>query len=82
MVAMTSSLSRVVDILTDAPSPERVMSIKGTEEEEARLDYLSQRQLDGLLTVEERAEIDSYLMAEHLVRMAKIKAYSRLRDAS
>lgn len=41
---------------------------------------LSQRKKADLLTFEERVEIESYFKAEHLVRIAKAKAFGNLRD--
>jgi len=68
-------------VISDFPSPEQVMSLRTTQEEESRLDELAAKNAAGKLTISERLELEHYLIAEHMVRMAKTNAFSRLKGA-
>ena len=81
MAHQSELLSRVIDILSDFPSPEQVMSLKTNETEEARLDELAAKNEAGTLSQQEIIELEHYRVAEHMVRMAKANAYSRLMKA-
>lgn len=81
MVATSKLLERVVHVISDFPSPEQVMSLRATQEEESRLDQLEAKNAAGTLTISERLELEHYLIAEHMVRMAKTNAFSRLKGA-
>ena len=81
MVATSKLLERVVNVISDFPSPEQVMSLRTTQEEESRLDELAAKNAAGKLTISERLELEHYLIAEHMVRMAKTNAFSRLKGA-
>lgn len=81
MVVEASVLGRVMDILADIPSPEEVLRIKTTSAEQIRLEYLNKQNRNGKLTPDEKAEYDCFFLAEHLVQMAKARAFSRLKRA-
>lgn len=81
MAAQSQLLSRVIDVLSDFPTPETVMSLRTNEAEETRLEELSAKNEAGSLNFEERIELEHYRVAEHMVRMAKARAYSRLMKA-
>lgn len=72
-------LSRLVRVLANAPSPQEIMDIRTTEEEEDRLRVLKEKLHSSGLSEEEEHEVQFYLFAEHIVKMAKIEAYQRLR---
>ena len=72
-------LSRFVDILSKAPTPEAIMAIRTTEEEEERLAQLKEKLHGEGLSQDEQDEVRFYLFAEHIVKMAKIKAHARIR---
>lgn len=72
-------LSRLVRVLAHAPTPEAIMAIRTTEEEEERLDELRDRMHSVGLSSEEEDEIRFFLFAEHIVKMAKIEAHIRMR---
>lgn len=81
MAQRSALLSRVIDVLADFPSPEAVMDIRTSDAEDARLAELAARNEAGTLTFEERIELEHYRVAEHMVRMAKARAYRRLMNA-
>ena len=79
MVAEISLFNRIVDLLIDAPNPEAIIAIKATPEENDRVGYLLERNKEGLLNLEEQKELDGFTTAEHIIRLAKSKAYKKLR---
>lgn len=81
MAAQSQLLSRVIDVLSDFPSPEAVMALQTSEAEERRLEDLAARNEAGTLTFEEKIELEHYRVAEHMVRMAKARAYRRVLKA-
>ena len=81
MVKQSDLLSRVIDVLADFPSPETVLTLSTTSAEDARLEELSARNESGILSYDEKIELEHYRVAEHMVRMAKANAYGRLMKA-
>lgn len=81
MAAQSQLLSRVIDVLSDFPSPEAVMDLQTNAAEELRLEELAAKNEAGMLTFEEKIELEHYRVAEHMVRVAKARAYSRLMKA-
>ena len=74
MAKQSQLLSRVINVLSDFPTPETVMSLRTSLEEESRLEELSARNEAGILSFEEKIELEHYRVAEHMVRMAKARA--------
>ena len=80
ITAETPMLSELIQVLARAPSPDKIMAIQASDEEEERLAQLMEKQ-DALgLSYEEERELDMFLIAEHLVELAKIEAYLRMRS--
>lgn len=72
-------LSQLVRVLASAPTPEEIMAIRATDQEEERLSELMDRIHTTGLSSEEEKEVEMFLFAEHLVKMAKIEAHLRMR---
>jgi hypothetical protein len=79
MVAELSLLSRMFDFMSRQPSAEEIADIKTTEKEEDRLDYLSMRSHTDQLSEEESEELKEYLLAQHLMVIAKANALGKLK---
>ena len=79
MVAELSILSRIVDFLSRVPSPAEVVSIRATQEEEQRLDYLSEKQRAGTITAAEADELKECLIAQRLMVIAKANALGSMK---
>jgi hypothetical protein len=80
MVAELSLLNRVVEILSDAPAPDEILAIALTETEQVRFDNLSEKNELGTLSHHEREELETFLFADHLVGMAKAKAFGKTKN--
>lgn len=68
----------IVELLTSQPTPEQVLDIRPSPELQARVSELLDRNKEGELISQEKAELERYLMLEHLVRLAKAHAYKQL----
>ena len=82
MIAEASLMSRVMDCLTDFPSPQEVIAFRASAEEEARIDYLANKHVGEGLTNEELEEYEACILANRMMSLAKIRAQVRLRKAS
>lgn len=77
-----SLLTRMFDVMSQQPSDQEIVDIKATEEEEERLNYLSNRSHDNQLTSEEDDELKELLSAQYLMIIAKGFALGRLKRAA
>src|SRR5690349_19537268 len=68
----------IIDVLTSQPTPEQVMALRPSPELQARVNALLERSKEGTLSDQEEGGLDPYFYLEHLVRMAKAKAYQHL----
>lgn len=71
-------LGRVVRTLAKGAAPEDILNLYSTPEENERIEELTQKNRDGVLTINECFEINQYMLAEQYVRLAKAHAYARL----
>ena len=82
MVLEQSILSRFVEFLEDRPSDQRILEFKATEGEERRYKALMTRLVNNDLDPDEQYELDDYKRCSHLISMAKIRAYGRIKRDS
>ena len=73
MSVSTSAEEEIVDFIVSGTTPEAIVRFRPSEEATARLEDLIDREKEGLLTLEEKAELDYCFHLEHLMRMAKAK---------
>jgi hypothetical protein len=77
-VAEMDDIQAIVSLLASQPTPEQVLAIKPSAEFQARVSELLAQSKAGLLSREGEAELERYLFVEHLVRLAKGRAYEQL----
>ena len=68
----------VLDVLASAPSPDRVLALRPSAQLQERVTDLLDRSKSGGLSPEEEAELGRYSAVEHLVRLAKARAYRQV----
>jgi hypothetical protein len=68
----------IMEVLTSNPTPERVLALRPSPRLQARASALLAQSKQGELSRQEEAELERYLMLEHLVRLAKAHAAQRL----
>lgn len=59
-------------------APERVLEFRASEKTNRRVYALIEKEKEGAITPEEKAELDRYLLEENLIIIAKARAQVRL----
>ena len=75
---MTIEDAGIIELLTSCPPPKQVLAIRPSLELQARASELLSRNKVGILTSSEETELDQILALEHLVRMAKARAFQQI----
>lgn len=55
--------------------PEEVFKLRATDEMQVRMELLLEKSRKNILSIEEKDELDHFIVLERLVRLAKIRAY-------
>jgi hypothetical protein len=67
--------TEILALLASRPAPEEILALRPSAALQARLSTLLDREQQQALTPEEQAELERFLLLEHLVRLAKAQAY-------
>ncbi len=65
--------SEFVDFIVTGMPPEQILGFQASEETRARVRYLLGREKQGLISSEEKNELDDFEQFEHIIRMAKAR---------
>lgn len=76
MIASTA-VDEIIEFIA-GENPKRVLEFKASQATRKKVFSLIEKSKAGQLSEEEQSELDHYLMLEHLLRLAKIKAYQIL----
>ncbi len=74
----SSDEAEIIAILAQQPTPEQILNIQPSSALQDRVSDLLERNQQGKLSAAEQAEMERYMLLEHLVRMAKAHAYQKL----
>ena len=74
MVA-TTAYDEVIDFIAMGTSPEKVIAFRPSTKMQTRVSELLFKEKNSTLTTAEKSELDNYLVIEHLMRMAKARAF-------
>jgi hypothetical protein len=67
----------LLDLLAESADAQRVLAFHLSDQKQARLDELLEKNREGTLTTEETAELDAYERFEHLVRLLKARVLQK-----
>jgi predicted transcriptional regulator len=81
MFAPVSAYDEFAEFIASPPTLEDVAHFRLSDELEARVNELLMANRTRAMTAEEQTELDEYVRVEHLMRMAKIRALAKLREA-
>jgi hypothetical protein len=70
--------AEVLEFLARQPTPEETMALRPSEDLQAQINALLDKNRNEGLTPTEEQQWEQYQYLEHLVRIAKAKAYSKL----
>jgi hypothetical protein len=82
MNVATPAYFEIVEFIAAGTTPESVVSFRPSLEAQHRFTELIEREREGGLSLEEKAELDHFEELEHILRMAKAKARQILSRAS
>lgn len=74
-ISMTRAYEEIIDFIAAGTTPESLINFQPSEVAKERVADLILREKTEGITTEEKAELDQYLMLEHLIRLAKARAY-------
>lgn len=72
---MTRAYEEIIDFIAAGTTPESLINFQSSEVVKERVADLIFREKNESLSDNEKAELDQYLMLEHLLRLAKARAY-------
>ncbi len=72
---MTRAYEEIIDFFAAGTTPKSLIDFQPSEVAKERVADLISREKTGDLAADEKAELDHYLMLEHLLRLAKARAY-------
>jgi peptidase E len=72
---MTRAYEEIIDFFAAGTTPESLINFQHSEVVKERVADLILREKMGDLLTDEKAELDHYLTLEHLLRLAKARAY-------
>ncbi len=73
--------AEILEFLANLPTPEEIVVLHPSETLQARIDELLEKNRTTGLTTDEEREWEQYQYLEHLVRIAKAKAYAKLKKS-
>ena len=71
----------VLAFLLAAPTPQQIIDFHASELAQERLRYLLDANREGILSPEERAELDEASQMNHFIMLLKAKAHKTLQNA-
>ncbi|MBE9060746.1 hypothetical protein [cf. Phormidesmis sp. LEGE 11477] len=77
-----SGLTAVLEFLAGLPTPEETLALRPSAELQEQINHLLEKSRTTGLTPDEKKLWQRYEYTEHLVRIAKTKAYIKLNSAS
>ena len=73
-MAATPFEELVIGLVTEGRSPDQISSIQAPAEATQRVEDLVAKEHAGIITAEEKAELDSHMQFNHLVILLKARA--------
>ena len=74
MVASYPAYDEIINFIASGPSPLAIISFRPSEKTRQRVLDLLYNEKNTSLSVEEKSELDHYLILEHIFRLAKVRA--------
>ena len=74
MSTVSPAYFEIIEFIAAGTTPEAVVHFRPSSEAQQRVVELIEREREGSLSVDEKAELDHFVELEHILRMAKAKA--------
>lgn len=75
---VTPVYEEIIDFIASGTSPEKVIAFKPSEALQNRVSDLLFKNRTENLNLEEKSELDNYMLLEHIMRLAKARAFTIL----
>lgn len=72
----------IIELIASGTTPQSVINFHLSDNAQNRLEDLIYHSKNNELTQEEKQELDSYLILEHIMTLAKVKAHQYLNRAN
>jgi hypothetical protein len=82
VVNTTKVYDEIIDFIARGTTPQSLIDFKISEDAQEYLEELVYKHKAGKLTPEEKKELDDFLVLEHIIRLAKARAYKHIIDES
>jgi hypothetical protein len=73
-----TAYEEIIDFIASGTSPEKVIAFRPSESLQSRVSDLLFRNQNESLNSEEKSELESYMLLEHIMRLAKARAFKIL----
>jgi hypothetical protein len=77
-IATPTAYDEIIDFIAAGPTPTSLIAFQPSEAAKERVAELIFREKNMALSTEEKAELDRYMVLEHLLRLAKARAHHNL----
>lgn len=77
-----NGVADLLEFLASLPSPEEIIALRPSEMLQSQINSLLEKNKSGELIAEDKQLWEQYQYLEHLVRMAKAKAYLKLQKTN
>ncbi|MBD1843288.1 hypothetical protein H6F89_07710 [Cyanobacteria bacterium FACHB-63] len=77
-----TGFAEVLEFLANLPTPEEILALRPSETLQTQIDQLAEKHKAEALTPQEQQLWQQYEYLEHLVSMAKAKAYLKLKSSA
>lgn len=74
----STAYDEIIDFIASGTSPEKVIAFRPSEKMQTQVSTLLFKEKNSTLTPAEKIELDHYSVIEHLMRMAKARAFQLL----
>ena len=75
----SKAYDHIIDFIVGGMNPIEIINYRPPVTTSERLEFLVNKEKEGLISTEEKSELDHYLMIEHIMRLAKAKARKQQR---
>jgi hypothetical protein len=79
MLLKTRAATEIARFLAHHPTPEQIVAFHPSAEVAERAYELIRTEREGVLTADERQELESYVVIEYLMELVKLEAQRQLR---
>ena len=79
MLLKTQAATEIARFLAQHPTPEQIVAFHPSAEVAERAYELIRTEREGVLTADERQELESYVVIEYLMELVKLEAQRQLR---